>query len=68
MSQKLFEAKKAVETQFSKDAKGKSAAIKWYYYYNGEVLESDGKPVHNTPGFKFQCSWERGSVKIVNID
>jgi hypothetical protein len=68
MSKKLFEAKKAVEKKFTADTAGKSAAVKFYYYYDGEVLESESEPVHDTPGFKFRCSWQKGQLNIVNLD
>jgi hypothetical protein len=68
MSQKLFEAKKAVEEQFKKDVNGNSNVTKYYYYYAGEVLESQNLPVLDTSGFKFRCTCESGNVRIVNID
>lgn len=68
MSKQLFEAAKAVRKHFEQNTKGESAAVKWYYYYDGQVLESMGKPVHNTPGYKFQCSWREGDVNVVSID
>lgn len=63
----LFKAQKAVEARF-KEETSKGYACKFYYYNDGQIVESENRPNHNTPGFKFECQRNGDKINCISID